>query len=180
MRKQVKTIGLLVLLLAMIAMPFVNAAGPVLTPTCTFVGSTPASNGFVEENETITITARSNYNLTNATSLIFLGTNLTRGYARINLTGTNQTTMTASFANVPDGTYNLGAEFYIMNDTGNTYGTATVIACTNRTFNLETSEGGIAPLIPVIIEEQQKAQTSSIVLIVVIAGFALYMLMRKK
>lgn len=180
MGKQMKTIGLLVLLLALVAMPLANAAGPVLTATCTFVGNTPANNGFVEENQTVTITARANYNLTNATSLIFLGTNLTRGYALINLSGTNQTTMTASFANVPDGTYNIGAEFYIMNDTGNTFGTASIIACTNRSFNLETSEGS-AVIVPIVIEQQaQQAKSSSIVLIVGVAVFALYLLMRKK
>ena len=179
MRKQVKTIGLLALLLALVVMPFVNAAGPVLTPTCTFVGSTPANNGFVEENNTITITAQANYNLTNTTSSIFLGTNSSRGNAVINLTG-NGSTMTARFVEVPDGTYSLGAEFYLGNDSGNTFGTMSTIACTNRSFNLETSEGS-SVIVPVVIEqEKQEAQTSSIVLIVVIAGFALYMLMRKK
>ena len=179
MGKQVKTIGLLVLLLAMIAMPFANAAAPTLTATCTFVGNTPASNGFVEENNTITITAQANYNLTNTTSLIFLGTNSSRGNAIINLTG-NGSTMTARYLDVPDGTYNLGAEFVINNDTGNGYVSASTIACTNRSFNLETSEG-LSPVVPLIIEqEKQEAQTSSIVLIIVIAGFALYMFMRKK
>lgn len=174
------TTGILALLLLLAVMPFVSAAGPTLTPTCTFVGNTPAANGFVEENETITVTARANYNLTNATSLIFLGTNFTRGYALVNLSGTNQTTMTASFANVPDGTYNIGAEFSFGNDSGNTYGTMSTIACTNRSFNLETSEGGLSPLVPVVIEEERQAEASSIVLIIAIAGLAIYLIMRKK
>ena len=179
MDKQVKTIGLLALLLALVVMPFASAAGPVLTPTCTFVGSTPAANSEVEGNETITITARANYNLTNTTSLIFFGTNFTRGYALINLTGTNQTTMTASYANVPDGTYRIGAEFYIMNDTGNTFNTASVIACTNRTFTLETGEGGIISSVAVAAK-QAESNNLSWLLLVALGALAVWAIFKDK
>ena len=171
------TIGILALLILSV-IPGVFAAITPLTGTCTFVGSTPAANTLIEENDTITVTMRANYNLTNNT-IIYLGTNRTVNVAIANLT-LNRTDMTAIFLNVPEGDYRISGQFGIRNDTGNGYDSDNdVVACTNRTFTLEMGEGGI--ILPVAVAAKQaESNNLSWLLLVALGALAVWAIFKDK
>ena len=157
------------------------------TPTCTY-DIAPANNAQIE-NTTLKVVISTTSNQTSSESFVRLqkSDGRTTFFTNQTLRVINGTGETATFQAqyrpaLPDDTYRLSAGVFFLNNTFYNY-TGTQFNCANRTFTVDTSEGGIAPAVQeqvIIAKEKQKANLSLIAIIAGITALIIYISRKEK
>ena len=162
-----------------------------LDGSCNYDLSGPSniSAGGETDNTTFKVVLFSNSNRTSSETFVRLQksdgrtTFFTNQTLRIiNVSGGETATFQAQYSPaLSDDIYRVSAAVFYLNNTFYNY-TATQFNCPNRTFTIETTEGGIAPAISeqvAVTVQKQKTNTTLIIAIVVIVAL-IYWISRKE
>ena len=188
MRKEISLVAIMAILIIGMTINVKAAACDAnsCTPTCSWVY--PSSDNY----ESLTNEGEGNTTMVAAvtegtTSGFYNGTYWTitpyhNSTTTQNITGNSVAALSAVFDNLDDAAYTLSATIYYFNETTSISQNLTIteVACSDRQFIVDTSEGSIIPQIVDLAAEEDKGIKGNTLTLLLVALLAAYVIFYKK